>query len=372
VYALETVVFTDEGQTTYVSLSRSPEFSDLDLSRAREFPGWTSINAIAGGILVGDTGTPSVTRYEIDEDLEWQEGPTLSFANQGAPWFGFSETFLMDENTAYFSPGDIARHIVWDPTELVIREVVEDSLLAASDEEGRSLTPAYQRIPWFANGPVMKPFYYVDETGTDYAPTTPIVVYDAETHQEDRVLDAPCPGLEYSSPDEDGNVYYSTWNINPAAALFGVGAAPCVAKVRAGRTIDPTWDPALLLQWTEGRYVKVFHYMKDGKAIGAVLHHDEIDVDFDAGFDQEVYDSIESTEYWRLWLFDLEAETARPIDGIAGLQGWFNAANVDGRTFALLTYDDVGGTRGYEIDVEGNATLSFDSIGWVYNLAKVR
>lgn len=372
VYALETVVFTDEGENTYVSLSRTPEFSDLDLSEAREFSGWIGTQTIAGGILVSDTGTPSVTRYEIDEDLEWEEGPTLSFANQGAPWFGFSETYLMDEHTAYFSPADIARHIVWDPTELVIREVVEDSLLAADDEEGRTLSPAFQRIPWYSRGPVMRPFYYVDPTGTDYAPTTSIVVYDAESHQEERVLEAPCPGLEYSSPDEDGNVYYSTWNINPGAALFGVGPAPCVSKVLADRTLDPSWDPARLLEWTDGRYVRVLHYMKEGKAIGAVLHHEAIDVDFDAGFDQDVYDSIETDQYWRLWLFDLEAETARPIEGIAAVQGWFNAANIDGRTFALLTYDSVSGTRGYEIDVDGNATLHFESIGWVYNLSRVR
>jgi hypothetical protein len=68
----------------------------------------------------------------------------------------------------------------------------------------------------------------------------------------------------------------------------------------------------------------------------------------------------------------LNAKTARPVEGIESMQGWFNAVNIDGRTFALLTHDGVEGTRAYEIDTEGNATLHFESIGWVYNLSRVR
>ena len=49
------------------------------------------------------------------------------------------------------------------------------------------------------------------------------------------VIEGPCPGLGVPSRDEAGNTYFSAWDYPPFFALYGQGAAPCVARVTPER-----------------------------------------------------------------------------------------------------------------------------------------
>ncbi|HTV20657.1 MAG TPA: hypothetical protein VMG12_18365, partial [Polyangiaceae bacterium] len=101
-----------------------------------------------------------------------------------------------------------------------------------------------------------------------------------------------------------------------------------------------------------------------------VLHVDEVDIDFGAGYDEEA--ALELDNHWRLWMFDLEAETARPIDGIEGIGSGFFWANFDGRTFVFVPNADWSASTVFEIDIDGNATPRFTSTGFINDWIRVR
>ena len=372
VYALHTVVFDpDFNATSYVSISETLDVSEADLHTAREFPGWATIATVGGRLLVADESEPRVTSYEITPARQWHELAALSFANYGIADAGFGRQWFLDEHTAYVEL-DVTGRVVWDPTELTISEAVEDSTLELK-RGNLELEPGLDRQPRLRRGPVMRPFYYAEKTDwLEYAPTSQIAVYDPTTHHESRVLDAPCPGLHIGTQDEDGNTYFGLWDALPKLALFGEGPAPCVARVNADGTLDESWTPDLT-SWTDGRFVMVFRYVKSGRALANVLHQEELNADFTAGYDPSVGEELDTGEHYRVWLFDLENETAKPVEGLPNTSWGFHAADIDGRSFIFLPYADWGRTRVYEVDMQtGRATERFDTTGWVYDWVRVR
>jgi hypothetical protein len=196
-----------------------------------------------------------VTRYEIGADRSWTELGSLSFGNDGVVDAGFGRQWLLDEHTAYLEM-EKTKRIVWDPTELVIRGVREDSALEPL--RGKlEIEPGLNRRPRLHRGSVLRPFYYVEKTDwLEYAPTSQIAVYDPATGEERSMVDAPCPGLYVGTQDEAGNTYFGLWDALPKLALYGQGPAPCVARVSLDGTLDAQWAPDLTA-WAGGRYVMV-------------------------------------------------------------------------------------------------------------------
>lgn len=371
-YALHTIVFDpDFNATSYVALTDTLDLRSLDLGTAREFPGWATMATIGGRILVADEAEPRITSYAITSDRGWSKLGALSFANYGVGDAGFGRQWLLDEHTAYVEL-DVTGRVVWDPTELRIREAVTDSSLELT--RGKlEIEPGLDRQPRLHRGPVLRPFYYAEKTDwLEYAPDSQIAVYDPEDHSEQSVIDAPCPGLHIGTEDEDGNTYFGLWDALPKLALFGEGPTPCVARVKLDGTLDQQWKPDLT-SWTGGRFVMVFRYVKNGKALANVLHHEELNADFSAGYDPAVGDELDSGEHYRVWLFDLENETARPVEGLPNTAWGFHASDIDGRSFVFLPYEDWGRTRVFEVDMQtGVATERFDTLGWVYDWVRVR
>ncbi|MET0411711.1 MAG: hypothetical protein ABW217_10470, partial [Polyangiaceae bacterium] len=166
-----------------------------------------------------------------------------------------------------------------------------------------------------------------------------------------------------------GNTYFSTWSYDPILGLYGLGPDTCVRRIKPDATLDEDWAPDLS-QWTDGRPVNVFRYMRDGKAVGTVLHIDEVDIDFEAGYDED--EAAELDAHWRLWLFDLEAETAQPIEGIEGIGGGWFWSNFDGRTFLFVPNEDWSASKVFELDIEGNATERFEATGFINDWVRIR
>lgn len=368
VYAMLFIVWSDDGPTGYVSLSDTVERSSVVLNEAREVPGYASIAAVGGNLLVASGDEPSITRYSIGDDLTWQDGPTLSFANQGLEEAGFYRQYLADDDTAYLEL-EVNKRVLWDPMALEIRDVLETSSLPL-ERDGLPLFANYNRAYHRFDGNVLRPFSYHDEDWYEWAADTQIVVYDAATQEEAGVLDAPCPALDTVSRDEAGNLYFSTWEYGALHGLSG-RPAPCVAKINADGTLGTMPD---LTQWTEGRQLKLFHYLSDGKGVAAVLHHEEYgDIDFTA-LDIDGFYDIDGLHY-RLWLFDLEQETARPLEGIAegyNVNATYSIAKLDGKSFLFVSAEDFSNTKVYELDASGSVTERFEVPGVVYQWLKVR
>jgi hypothetical protein len=368
-YALHvTQLDPEDNYTTYILLSDTLDLTSVSLDRAREFPGYASIAAVDDRLLVASFTEPSVTSYTATPALDWVDGDTVSFAAYGVRDAGFWNQFFVNDNTAYVSL-DITSRVVWDPTAMEIRGLVEDSTLELM-RDGLVLEPTVNRQARPPVPPILRPFYYHDSDYFMWGATTPIAVYDPQTHEEMAIVDAPCPALEVESRDEAGNTYFSAWTYGHGISLYGVGPRQCVARITPDNTLDETWNPDLR-SWAEGRELAVFRYMRDNKAIATVLEPGEVQADFSGEYDPDVDDAL-TGDVWRLWLFDLETQTARPIDGIGAMNRTFNSVAVDGRTFIMLPYNDYGNTRVVEIDTNGVATERFNSVGTIWDWVRVR
>jgi len=164
------------------------------------------------------------------------------------------------------------------------------------------------------------------------------VIYDQTTHAEKEIIDAPCPGLDAITKDEQGNLYFSNWEYPALHALVGTGAAPCVTRLTALGGLDADWQSDLSTL-TDGRPVMNFQYLKDGKGIAAVLHSELFgdDFDFEALTDPTTFGDSYGVNY-RLWMFDFKAGSAEPIRGLpeGDVPPSYVHNQADGRDFLMV------------------------------------
>lgn len=372
VYAMMTQVYDEDDRTVYLSLSDTVELTELSLDSAREFGGVANFAVVGGRVLVSDGYEPLITEFEIDAGLSWVEGRTVSFS--GYPVqdnANFYAQFILDDQTAYL-PFESSKRVVWDPTAMEIRGVLEESSLAPM-QDGLMLEAGGNRNGVRYDGAVLQAFFYHDDDWFEFAPSSQVVAYDPETHEEMTVIDVPCPGLSIATLDEAGNTYFSSYDVMPTQALYGIGPAPCVARVRPDLTLDEAWTTDFTSQ-TGGRYLSNFRYVGGGRAIANVFHPEGLDADFDAVLDPDVIDEIRDTgPGWRFWLFDLDAQTAAPVEGIDVEMGsGAQFAVLEGRTFVFLPYDSYARSKIYEIAPDGVATERHDITGDVFKWVRVR
>jgi hypothetical protein len=322
-----------------------------------------------GELFVASDIDLSVTRYDINDEQRWSDHGRVSFQNQGLEGWQVQLGNLVGDEAAYM-PFDVSSRLVWSPKGLEIDskrttsgvQIEKDGLTAYGNGWDFSLK----------QGPPLFVFTY--ENLTDYGDRgthVEVAVYDPKTHEEQRVFEVPCPGISYTSQDEEGNTYLANWDYWPTRALYGLAPAACVRRLKLDGSLDETWVPDLT-EWTGGRHVMYWEYLKDGKAIGNVLHHELLDADFSGALEPDVEYEIQNGEYYRPWLFDLVAETAKPIEGFEEMLWALPLATVDGRTFAMLPYDDWRRSEVYEISLDGTATHRFDAPGYVESWTRIR
>src|SRR5262245_27300348 len=66
VYAAASVVFGEEGDTSYVSLLSNLESQEVHLDQAREIAGWAGVSANDGKLFISDGESPIMRRYGVD------------------------------------------------------------------------------------------------------------------------------------------------------------------------------------------------------------------------------------------------------------------------------------------------------------------
>jgi hypothetical protein len=373
IFAMMTQVYTPDDRIVYLIPTEGLDFDGLTLERGREYPGVANMAAIGGKLLVSDGQEPIITEFDFGPDLEWQPGRTISFANYPlSDNANFYYQFVLDANTIYL-PFDVTSRIVWDPTAFEIVGVEEDTTLE-SVKDGLILEPTGNRNSVRYTDNIFQAFMYHDEDWFDYGVGSAIAVYDPETHEERAVIEAPCAGLAIGTQAEDGSVYFASWDYTGLKALYGIGPAPCAVRVLPDLTLDAGFTTDFT-DWTDGHYVSNFRYVRDGRAIGNVLHHEQLGADFSGEYDPAIGDTIWDTgPFWRLWVFDVENATATPVEGIAvevGVIAQF--AVLEDRTFVFLPYDDSARSKVYEVDLAtAQATERADLPGDVYAWIQVR
>jgi hypothetical protein len=373
VYAMSTLVWSDSGPTGYVFLSNTLDLGDVSLGQAREFSGYTSVGVADGHLMVTNAETPVIQRYAVTNALTWEDGVQLSLINEGVTDSGFYRQYMQRDRIAY-AELDVAQRTLWDPVAFVVQRTAADTQLPLT-RDGFDLFANYNRSYFVFDGPVMRPFSYHDQDWFQWAADSLIVVYDPDGHAEQSVVEAPCPGLDTITKDESGNLYFSNWEYPALHPLVGTGAAPCVVRVTPGGTLDTSWAPDLQ-SWTGGRPFMNFRYLRDGKAVAAVLHTEK----FGEGYDFQGQLSAQAEFFdayglnYRLWMFDLDAGTAEPVRGLPDedLPPSYSHAEVDGRFFLMREANDFTHTTYYELSVDGEATRRFQVPGTSYQWVKVR
>ena len=372
VYVMMTQVYTTDDRIIYFSTSDTLDIDGVSFADATEAPGVANFTALGGKLYISSGEQPRITQYDVLPDRSLEETGEISF---GAYPLGDNANFyyhyIVDENLAYL-PYDVTKRIAWSPKELAILSDESASAMPLMDgalllEGGGNRTGVK-----FPDARVVQPFLFHDENWTDYGTGSRVASYDVATHDETRVQTAPCLGLTLTTRDEAGYTYLSSDAYSPVKKLFDAGPAPCVVRLAPDGTLDASWTTDLSAL-TGGRYAMNFRYLANGKAIANVLDAEKLTADFTQPYDPAVEDQIYMAGKFRLWLFDLAANTAKPIEGIdlpIGSGG--QTAVIDGRMFLFTVHNDYGMTRIYELSAAGVATPKLDVAGDVFKWERLR
>jgi hypothetical protein len=363
-YALASMIFSDEGTTTFVSLLDSLGKQEISLDAAVEFPGWASIAPFDGDLFIANGESPVVTRYGISKEKELIEGDTVSFANYGVASVSFFHNVFFDSQTAHLRLEETSR-ILWNPGELLIEgdvaapeiEFERDGLtISASNTEGIAVRE--DGAFW--------PYFWHDADWYEFHPESQIGVYQKDGSVE--LLDVPCPALNVVTRDEEDNLYYSGMVDTIAFQALDESSTleRCVAKINKGeQTIAEGW-PRQFEELTDGRPVGRFQYLRDGIGVIMVFHEERATVD-----PADTFTSF-FADHWALWLVDLEAWSAKRIED------WdFGSSNVFinrvGRhTFLHKVAADFSKTEVFEVDIDGSIAPTFTAPGYSTVLFQVR
>jgi hypothetical protein len=364
-YALATFVFDDTNTSTYLTLLDSlGEQEDIDLSKAREFPGWANPGAFGGHLFISSSEAPELTRYSVSSSGTLEGGETVSFANftsDSAPMFA---NFFIDEDTALITLDQTTR-VLWDPDALAIRGEATSPPVDLT-RDGMSVASYAYRDAVRPDGVFQS--YYWNEDNYAFHPTSQIAVYDREDASLKKLIDAPCPALYFASADEEGNLYFSSLGDIIAYQLLDESAPEsCAVRVNAGETAIADGWPRSFAELTGGRPTGELSYLKDGFGILRVYHNERATI----GPATEATELVVA-DNWRLWLVDLEAWTAEPIEGLDWLAGGTHLSTVDGRAFLFASSSDFSTTTVYEISADGQAAPLFEIPGYAEKFVKVR
>jgi hypothetical protein len=364
VYALANTVATQETATTYVHLLSTLDVKEKVGSKGgREYGGYATVAAQGGGVLVASAESPTVQRFEINDDLELEDGDEVDFGDYGVMSAGFYGNVFVNETKAYMNAGQINR-VIWNPKEMTIEGEAPSSGIEAQDGEWTAFA-AYDRGIGVSDGKVYQPFYFHDEDFYAIKENSKIVIYGADDAVEE-TLDIDCPGLDTVTKDEDGNMIFSTWaGTIPYRLTSDEAAKSCAVQIDAGGTkVAKTFR---FEDFTDGRETAMYKYMKDG--VGTVAVYDTEGLDLDGIDDPKTLNGMAN---WELWRVNIEEESAEPIEGLPKFSGGYYSFTIDNRTLVLLPSADLSSTSIYEVKTTGKATKLFETTGWTYQLAKVR
>ncbi|WP_394824529.1 MxcI [Pendulispora albinea] len=363
-YALASRTITTDSGTTYINLFDSPDITSVDFKQAREFHGVVGAEALDGKLFVSSGDAPIVTRFGVTDDKVWKEDGSINFATYASKITLSSNAF--GQSKKGYMALNVVDRLVWEPDTLTIRSQQIAGTDIVRDRDGLSVRASFDRAIATRDNAVYWPYYWSDNTYYRIAPVSQIAVYDTDKDQLRTVIDVPCPGVDFVSKDDAGNLYFSNWAFATLAPAFEAGAPKtCVVRVKAGETaIDPSFT-FRFEEVTEGRQGIAFHYLGNQTALFAAFHRELVPASTDPK-------KALQGNYWRFWSFDMKTQKAKIVDGIDYFSGGYRAERVDGRTFLLIPRADHASTVAYEMFPDGSVKRLYESPGWAYHFFRVR
>lgn len=364
VYVIESLIFGDEGQFSYVLLLPSLDVGPtLTLDRGREFPDYAPADPVGDKLAVASGDQPTLTFYSITDELAWVEQGALSFARFTS--LPLEANLAVSERKAYV-PFDTTNHGVYDLATLEVgAEVGAPGDIPLLDGG----LPAYRGYGHLLRGTTLfQPYYYASDDFHAYAPRSRIAAIDVASDELGASLEVPCPHLHITTADEQGNLYFSNGQGSIAAAILTPGHAPnCFARVNAGEQAIAPSSVTYFRDLAGGREGSNLFYIGDGKALFNVYHAERDQLSAETPFE-----TVDFSSSYHLWTLDLATGEAAMLEGLDYSGGQFVALRIDGRTLITIPEPDYSSTAFYEVSPSGAAVKLFDVEGWAFKAFRLR
>jgi hypothetical protein len=360
-FAVATAVSDDSGANTYVRVLS--EFEDeLDLTKAREFPGWSDLGSVGKYLFVSSGEAPTIWRFTVDEEGELAGGgadDTIDFGNYVSD-ANFYNQMLVSETKAYLI-GE-GEYVVWNPTTLEITGTIPFPKLA--DRDGIPAFFGLDRSAVVRDGKLFHTVSWGDTENLVFLPDSRLVVLDTEKDEVERVLEVPCPDLAVGDRDEAGNMYFSNWVYSPGGTLLMEGPAACAVRVLAGsEEIDPDWT--FNYGQADGHEGATMGYLGRGKWLYSSFTNDP------ESYGDDWFEWLFGN-HWELRTLDPKTQQTAIVDGTPLNGGGYYTARLDGTMHVLLPGDSYTTTTVYAIDAQGSATQKMHMDGWSTRMVALR
>lgn len=360
-YALATIASAGDESVSYVSLIDKLEGQTLDFAEAREFSGQADLWVLGDSIFVADDESMQITKYRL-KDKQLEELGAVDFSNTGVPGVGFwSAVFVSPEKAYVFNKTEA---IIWNPEKL---EITGNMALPELETRGTltGFVSYTDRAAVLRGNKLFVPVYWTNEDDFfSYDAKSRILVIDTEKNEVVEALEAPCPGLDFATEDEDGNIYFSSWVFAPPAAAVLDQPATCVAKIAAGNdsVVENAFDVKDVTDGLEGGALR---YVGDGKAILSVL-------DPTHETDGQDVETIAWGDNWRFWTLDLATREASPIEAIDWNAGAAYTSQVGDETFMLVPNGSYDATTVYRVTGSIEPKPILETKGWTMRMFQLR
>lgn len=358
-YVVATAVTDDAGSNTYVKLVTELE-GELDLSDAREFPGWSDLAVAGEYVLVSSGEAPKVLRFRVSDAGELEADGEIGFGNHVDDAGFYNQTVINDDLVVLGGDGE---YVLWSPKTLEITGTVPMPQLA-----DRDLVKARFSLD---RGSVVRGdrmYHTVSWTDTEelhMLPDSRIVVLDTTTQEVVDVITVPCPDLNVADRDEAGNLYFSNWVYSPGATLLREGASACAVRIPAGSESLDDWR--LYYAEVSGYEGAALGYLGDGKFLFSSFRNDPKSYDPETDWFDWLFGN-----HWQLEAFDLEAGTSEPVLGTPQNGGGYYAEREPGVSHVLIPGDGYATTTIFAVEPSGKATQELHTVGWATRLFKLR
>lgn len=323
-------VRTPDNRIFYVGAFPEIPTGELDLTKLREFSGPSDATTFNGHVYVSDQESGVMTRFDVDDDLQLVEGPTISFANYGVS--GYMPPAYIDENRAYILGPQFDTVVVWDPSTMEITGTLD-----MTPPEMSGFVPAGDGRPSRVGDHMAWDFNGVDWDSLDY-------------HREATVLLAPVDGSEapvvarddrcmfgtFHFLDDEGDLYFFATGYRGYNRFYGPRpeeAPPfCVLRINEGET---DFDPDYMLDLEQVTGSPAVHGMwpiEDHKFL-LLVWPPEVPLPENA---DDIW-----TQRLEPMLLDLDTETATPFTSMEpSPAGNVRRLELDGEPYFQMYSDD--------------------------------
>ena len=360
-YAVSTISSAGDESVSYVSLIDKLDGQTLDFAGSREFSGQADLWVANSEIFISDSETLEIGKYTLQEKALKDAGK-VNFSSTGVVEVGFWTSVFISPEKAYVF--NTAEAIIWNPKTLEITGTIKlpelknrGALEAFAGYSDRAAVVRGKRL--------FQPIYWTStENFFSYDKASQILVIDIEKDEVIETLEAPCPGLDFATQDDDGNIFYSSWVFAPPAAAVVDQPKTCIIKIPAGddTKVETAFNVADIADGHEGGALR---YVGNGKAVLSVFHLEHATGDKDV-------QTVAFGPNWRFWSIDLKTQKAEAIETIDWNAGAAYTSKLGTDTFLLVPDGDYASTTFYRATGSIDPKPVLKTKGWSMRLFQLR